>query len=123
MAFLVVLIIDEPEFCSSILERWEEIGVSGVTILESTGLGRMRRIGERDDLPLMPGLKEILSSREEHHRTLLSVVYDQQTVDRMVAIAQEVIGDLEAPETGFMFVVPVLQVFGESKTKAQSRSS
>ncbi len=112
MSFLVVLIVDDPDDCSPILDQWEEIGVSGVTILESTGLGRLRRAALRDDISIMPSLRDIFSSREVPHRTMLSVVENQELVDKMVAIAQDVIGDLHDPSTGFMFVVPVLQAYG-----------
>lgn len=112
MSFLVVLIVDDPDHCSPILDRWEEIGVTGVTILESTGLGRLRRAGFRDDLPMMPSLRDIFSSREIPHRTLLSVVSSQNEVDLMVEAAQETIGNLDDPSTGFLFVVPVIQAYG-----------
>ena len=39
MSYLVVLIVDDPDDCPSILDAWEAAGVSGVTILESSGLG------------------------------------------------------------------------------------
>ena len=115
MSYLVVLIADNPSDCPLILDSWEEIGVTGVTILESTGLGRVRRAGLRDDLPLMPSLRELFQSDEVRHRTLLSVVEDQSKVDEMVAAARDVIGDLDGPHTGFMFVVPVLQAYGLGK--------
>ncbi len=112
MAYLVVLIVDDPDNCPAILESWETLGVRGVTILESTGLGRLKRSGLRDDMPLMPSLRDILESNEEHHRTLLSVVDDEQKVDEMIAAAQRITGDLDRGNTGFLFVVPVLRVHG-----------
>ncbi len=112
MAYLVVFVVDDPGECTSILEAWEAVGVIGVTILESTGLGRLRRAGLRDDLPLMPSIRDLLQTREVHHRTLFSVVEDQETVDKMVDAVQEQIGDLSQPHTGFLFVLPVLQVYG-----------
>ena len=89
MAYLVVFVVDDPDECTTILESWEAVGVTGVTILESTGLGRMKRAGLRDDLPLMPSIRDLLQTREVHHRTLLSVVDDQETVDKMVAAVQD----------------------------------
>jgi nitrogen regulatory protein PII len=112
MSFLIVLIVDNPSDYPFILDAWEEIGVTGVTILESTGLGRVRKAGLRDDLPLMPSLRELFQNDEIRHRTLLSVVNDQSRVDEMVSAAQNVIGDLDGPHTGFLFVVPVLQAYG-----------
>ena len=117
MQYLVVLIVDKPENCPEILDAWEEMGVPGVTILESTGLGRLRRGGLLDDLPLMPSLRDILEAREIPHRTLFSVVPDQEMVDQMIAVVQRVIGDLDEPDTGILFVTPVLQAMGLSARK------
>jgi nitrogen regulatory protein PII len=115
MSFLVVLIVDDPDDCPPILDAWEDVCVTGVTILESTGLGRLRRTGMRDDLPLMPSLRDIFASQEVHHRTLLSVVESQEQVDQLIASAQRIIGDLDDPHTGFLFVLPVLQAYGLGK--------
>jgi nitrogen regulatory protein PII len=116
MSYLVVLIVDDPDDCHSVLDAREAASVTGVTILESSGLGRLRQKG-RDDLPLMPGLRELFSSSEVHHRTLFSVVETQEKVDEMVKLASEIIGDLDGPHTGFLFVVPVLQALGLGKDR------
>ena len=115
MNYLVVLIVDDIDDCPAILDAWEAAGVLGITILASTGLGHMRRAGLRDDMPLMPSLQDLFESEEVHHRTLLSVVDSQELVDKMVAIAQQVIDNLEEPHTGFLFVVPVIQAYGLGK--------
>ena len=112
MSYLVVLIVNDPDDCPDILSAWEEAGVLGVTILESTGLGRIRRAGLRDDVSIMPSLRDLFSRSEIHNRTLLTVVEDREIVDRLVAIAQEIIGDLDEPHTGFLFVVPVIEAYG-----------
>ena len=115
MSYLVVLIVDDIDDCPAILDAWEAAGVLGITILASTGLGHIRRAGLRDDMPLMPSLQDLFESEEVQHRTLLSVVDSQELVDKMVAIAQEVISDLNNPNTGFLFVVPVIQAYGLGK--------
>ena len=115
MSYLVVMIVDDIEQSPAILDAWEEAGVLGITILASTGLGRVRRAGLRDDMPLLPNLHDLFENEEVQHRTLLSVVDSQDLVDKMVAIAQQVIGNLEDPHTGFLFVVPVTQAYGLGK--------
>lgn len=112
MSYLVIMIVDEPDDCPDILNGWQEAGVTGVTILESTGLGRLQRGGFLDNLPIMPSLRDLMAQQEEHHRTLLSVVEDKATVDKMVDIVNNKIGCLDEPHTGFLFVVPVLEVHG-----------
>jgi hypothetical protein len=42
-------------------------------------------------------------------------VDDEALVDRMIAVAEEVIGDLENADTGFLFVAPVLKAIGMGK--------
>lgn len=115
MSYLVVLIVDDVDNCPAILDAWEAAGVLGVSILASTGLGHIRRAGLRDDIPLIPSLQDLIEGEEVHHRTLFSVVDNQEMVDKMVALAQQIIGDLENPNTGFLFVVPVSQVYGLGK--------
>jgi len=112
MSYLVVMIVDDPENCSAILDAWDLIGVSGVTILESTGLARLRKAALLEDIPLMPRLQDFLTSREVDHRTLLSVVENEEIVDQMVEAAQEITGDLNEPHSGILFVLPVLKVYG-----------
>lgn len=114
MAYLVALVLDDPDKCTAVLDAWEAAGANGITILESTGLGRVRRAGLRDDLPLMPSLHDLLRGEESYHRTLFSVVEDQKQIDALVAATQSVTGDLNQPDTGLLFVVPLLQVFGLS---------
>jgi nitrogen regulatory protein P-II 1 len=115
MSYLVVLIVNDIDKCQDILDAWENVGVLGVTIFASTGLGRVRRAGLRDDLPLMPSLEDLFSGEEEQSRTFMSVVDSQEIVDKMVAIAQQILGNLENPHTGFLFVLPVIQAFGMGK--------
>jgi nitrogen regulatory protein P-II 1 len=115
MSYLVVLIVNDIDKCQDILDAWENVGVLGVTIFASTGLGRVRRAGLRDDLPLMPSLEDLFSGEEEQSRTFMSVVDSQEIVDKMVALAQLILGNLENPHTGFLFVLPVIQAFGMGK--------
>jgi nitrogen regulatory protein PII len=115
---MVILIVNNPDDCPAILEAWEALGLSGITILESSGLGSMRRAGMQDDFPLMPSLRDYFEESEIHHRILFSVVDDPATVDRMIDAAQRIIGDLEEEHTGFLFVVPVSRVVGMGKDRS-----
>ena len=112
MSFMVVLIVNDPDDCPPILDAWEAAGVTGVTILESTGLGALRNTGLRDDIPLMPSLRDIFQGKEVHHRTMISVVETEPMVDKLVEEARDILGDLDRPHSGFLFVVPVLRAYG-----------
>ena len=112
MSYLVVFVLDNPDLCNDVLHVWEDAGVRGITILESTGVGRVRRAGLRDDIPLMPNLSELFRSAETHHRTLFSVVESAERAESLKQATETITGDLSQPNTGLMFVVELYKVFG-----------
>ncbi len=111
MYHMILLVLDKMEQCSTILDVWDEAGAPGITILESTGIARMKS-GIRDDLPLIPSLTSILKTREEHHRTLFTVVENEALVEQIIEATQAVTGSLENPDSGILFVLPVIQAVG-----------
>ncbi|MCJ7703045.1 MAG: hypothetical protein MUO62_15795 [Anaerolineales bacterium] len=115
MYSLVVFILDDTNLCNDLLDAWESAGIRGVTILESSGLGRIRQAALLDNLPLLPSLHDLFKAGESHHRTLFTVVNSQEKIDALVEATQSVVGDLEKPDTGLLFVVPVSQVYGKGK--------
>jgi nitrogen regulatory protein PII len=114
MAHLVVYVLDRIEQCGDILDVWDQAGAPAITILESTGLQRLRRAA-RDDLPLLTSLRSLLASQESHHRTLFTVIEDEETMQRVVDATKACVGDFNRPHAGLLFVVPVSQVYGLEK--------
>lgn len=121
MFYLVVLVLDDPDKCGAVLDAWEAAGAPGVTVLDSTGLGRVRRAALRDDVPLMPSLSDLLQREQDRHRTLFSIIQEQSQIEAIVQATQTVIGDLDQEDTGLMFVVPVNQVYGQRKIGRRTR--
>ena len=118
--YLLVFVLDCIERCTDLLRAWEEAGALGVTILESTGLGRLR-MAMRDDLPLMPSLRDMLAGQEMHHRTLFTLVPDEETVERIIQATVAVVGDLDRPNSGLLFTVPVSRALGLQKQERARR--
>jgi nitrogen regulatory protein PII len=109
---MVLLIVTKSDKVSDILDGWEATGVGGITILESTGLGRVRQLAIRDDIPLMPSLSRLFQHREVRHRTLFTVVESDEIVDKLIQVTEKALGDLNNPDNGVMFVLPVSRVVG-----------
>ncbi|MBI5290371.1 MAG: hypothetical protein HY872_00655 [Chloroflexi bacterium] len=113
MAELIVLVMDDPNKADEIVNAWLEAGVSGVTMLDSAGLGHfISKRGTRDDLPVIPSLASLLRSREETNRTLFTVVPDNFDVEALAAATEKVTGTLDDPDTGILFVIPVRKAWG-----------
>jgi nitrogen regulatory protein P-II 1 len=110
---LILFVLHDPEKLREILEAWKAAGVSGATVLFSTGLGRLHRSGALgDDLPLIPSLEDFLPKVEHLSRTIFSMVEDDSIVEKVVAATIRVVGDLNQPDRGLLMVLPVSQVYG-----------
>jgi len=113
MPHLIVTVVMDIQLCDDVIHAWEEAGVTGATILDSIGMRHM--IGghtHRDDLPLMPSLRNLLEAGEFEHRTIFSVVDDDFNLDNLIRKTEALVGDFDEPHTGFLFVVPVTRVRG-----------
>jgi nitrogen regulatory protein PII len=121
MYYMVLLIVDDLNICPSVLDAWDAAKVPGITILESTGLGKIREDNIRDDIPMLPSLSDLFRSREQRHRTIFSVVEGEEMVDRLVEITQEILGDLDNPDTGVLFVLPVSRAIGFHGARARAQ--
>lgn len=115
MNYLVVFVLHNSDLCQDLLDAWENAGAKGITILESTGIGRVRQAGVIDNLPLMPSLSDLFKSGETHSRTLFSVVDDIDSAHTLVDATQKSVGDLDQPNTGMLFISPLAEVYGTSK--------
>jgi nitrogen regulatory protein P-II 1 len=111
--FMTMLILNDPERCQEVMNSWEAAGAPGVTVLQSTGLGRVKKhIGLNEDIPLMPSLEDFFQQEENLHRTLIAIVRERTIVDRIIQATQSILGDLNQPNTGILAVLPVLEAYG-----------
>jgi hypothetical protein len=95
-----------------LLNAWKETGVSGATVLFSTGMGRIHQtVVLRDDLPLMPSLSDFFVQSEDLSRTIFTIIQDD-LVERIVAVTGQIIGDLQKPGNGILIVLPIDSVHG-----------
>lgn len=113
---LVLFVLHDPEKLPELLDAWKGAGVSGATVLFSTGLGRIARSPAlRDDLPLMPSLDDFLPEDDHLSRTIFSMIDEPDIVDQVVAATERVVGDLNQPDRGLLIVLPVSRVYGLRK--------
>jgi nitrogen regulatory protein P-II 1 len=122
MASLLVLVLDQIEKFPELVRAWEEIGVPGVTVLESAGSRKLMDHASRDDVPLIPSLRSLMEGGESHNRTLFTVIEDEAVLERAIQAAERVVGDFMQPHTGILFVVAVARTFGVPKAKRKTRA-
>lgn len=111
----IIFVLDSPALLNDVLEAWGTIGVKGITIVESTGVHRVRGRVSAQDAPLMLGLSRLLRTDQVGHNTLFAVVEDMAIVERVKTATEQVVGDLSEPNTGVLFAVPVAAAWGLPK--------
>ncbi len=114
MPSMVVAVLPSLEKSQDVLNAWEAFGVTGVTILESIGLHKLRQLrAQRDDVPLFPSLRHLLEEEEYHHRTIFVVVDDAFDLEGLIQVTEKAVGgNFNAPNSGLLFVTPVTRVLG-----------
>jgi nitrogen regulatory protein PII len=115
---LVVLITAKVEAGLDIAQAWHEAGAPGATIIRAHGLHTLQEELKSGsvELPRMvvsmgAAMAAILDNMEERGEMLLSLVEDE-LVEKLIAAANEVLGDLTQPDHGILFVVPVEHAIG-----------
>jgi len=119
--YMILFVLHDPGRLDEVTNVWNETGVSGITILPSTGLKRLQEsLLFRDDVPLIPTLDNLLEHKQTLNRTLLTVVPSEQMVDKVVAATESVIGDLNLPNTGILVVIPIARAYGLDRKDYQN---
>lgn len=113
--YLILFVLDNPDKLEDLLNAWEKAGTGGATVLVSTGRHRLSNHALRDDIPLMPGLDDFYKRVEDYHRTLFTIVKNDDILQKVVDATKEVVGDLNKPNTGILVVMPTVQVYGLEK--------
>jgi len=116
--YMVMFVLDDPNRLDEVLDAWEAVGVSGVTIMESTGIQR-RRHARRARIPLRFGFECLTQDRLEGHYTLFTIVAGEELVQKCIAAVENVVGDLAGPDTGVLASWELASVRGVPKPHAR----
>lgn len=110
MMYMVMLVLDDPNRLDAVLEAWEAIGVSGVTIAETSGINR-RRV-QKTRIPARYIFGQVVEGELENSYTLFTIVKDENVVEDCLAAVERIVGDLDGPNTGVLAAWPLARVKG-----------
>lgn len=99
--YMVMFVLNDPQHLDTILDAWDALGVSGVTIVESTGINR-RKSARLAGNAFMAGINRLVHTQEEGHYTLFTIVKGENVVRDCIKAAEEIVGNLKLPNTGVM---------------------
>jgi nitrogen regulatory protein PII len=111
MSSLVVLILHDLRRFEEVLAAWHDAGAASTTILDALGTRDPREQARREDLPLLPSIRDLLHADDAPRRMIFSIVRDE-LVDPLVRATERVLGDLAEEGNGLLFVLPVARTVG-----------
>ncbi|HVE80213.1 MAG TPA: P-II family nitrogen regulator [Gemmatimonadaceae bacterium] len=106
---LLVAVINREECVESVLAGFVELGITGATVVDSRGMGRVLS----REVPIFAGVRTLMERSRPANRTLFCVV-DDAKVDDAIAMIQEACGSMADPGAGIIFALPVARVVGLS---------
>jgi len=113
---LLVFVLNNEEYLEGVLEAYVEAGVAGATILDSEGMGRFLAY----EVPLFADFKDFMQGNKPRNKTILSVLHDDATLERLKPLVDEVVGGLSTPGAGVMFTVPVDWFAGPARPREEA---
>lgn len=104
---LLVAVINHAELVDDVLAGFVELGITGATLLESKGMGRVLT----QELPIFAGLQSLNARSRTANRTIFCVA-DDAKVAAAIRLIEETCGDLGGTGAGIVFTLPVSRVVG-----------
>ena len=115
--YMFILVLNKEECLEPILEAMLEKGLSGATVLESTGMMRVLDGDHNiDDLPVLGVLRHLCNPERKRSKTIFTLLKSEQ-IPQMIEIINKVTGGLDKPDTGICFALPTTFVEGVNKNK------
>jgi len=102
--YLLVDVLEQTEYLSSLLEELAKIGVTGTTVLDSVGMGRILLESGADVAPISV-IREVLGKGKPTNKTIFAVVADKETLKKAINVVRSLCGDLNEPGKGILFTL------------------
>jgi len=108
--YLVIAFISKVEKISQVILKMKHRGFSGVTLIDSVGMKQALPVAM--DIPLVASLGNIFNNEGEISKIMLCVVENQDQANQLMDLIEEIIGNLDIPNTGLAFSIEIGNVRG-----------
>jgi nitrogen regulatory protein PII len=99
---LLILFLNREELLEDILSYFVELGITGATIIESVGMGRVLTY----DIPIFAGFRDLMAGSRPYNKTIFTVVNESLLAETIKGI-QKICEENEGPGTGLLITLPV----------------
>jgi nitrogen regulatory protein PII len=99
---LLILFLNREELLEDILSYFVEMGITGATIVESVGMGRVLTY----DIPIFAGFRDLMAGSRPYNKTIFTVAEESLVAEAVEGI-QKICVENEGPGTGLLVILPV----------------
>lgn len=107
---LLIVILKQEHIVEKVIQRLAKAGIKGGTILEGTGMAES--LVQMQDLPVFGTLKRMLSVEEFETSHVMLFALKEEQLKLTTQLIKEETGNLNGPNTGIMFAVPISYIEG-----------
>jgi len=101
--YLMVTVLEQTKYLSDILEGFAKIGITGSTVIDSTGMGRVLMKTQASST-FAQHITKVITDLESSNKTIITVVKDKDILDQAIGIVKSFVGNLYEPGKGILFV-------------------
>ena len=103
---LLVIVLNSAEKLEEVLEGLIEAGVTGATVVDSFGMGRII-----EGVPLFAGMRNIFRGARDRNNIIFSVIRASQAAETM-QVLDKILRCSRGKGEGIAFTVPIDQAIG-----------
>lgn len=101
-------VVNRDDKLEEILSGFLKLGVTGATVINSEGMGRVLS----QEVPIFAGLQTLMSRSRPQNTTIFSVIESPAVLAKAIDFVQQACGGFEEAASGIVFTVPVNRVLG-----------
>ena len=104
---LAIIFLNDVELLDEIMSAFLEIGVTGATICDSVGMGRIIS----HDIPIFAGLSDAFVGSSPSNKIIFIATMDIM-IKKIVQVLSDIAGDVKTPGGPKMLTINIDQTFG-----------
>ena len=112
---LLIFILNKTEVLDRLLKELADEHLTGATVLNSLGMAtQLANSNDETFSSIFGSLRNMLKDAKKDNKTIMMVT-KEENVARIEAVIDRVVGDIDLPNTGILFTVPVDYLRGFKK--------
>ena len=104
---LLLFILNKEEHLEEVLEMFLELDITGATIIDSIGMGRILA----HDIPIFAGFRNLMQESRPGNKTIFTVLHEEK-IKSVIQGIEQICGCLDDPGSGILITLPVSNVKG-----------